>query len=138
MTLSVQTLAALRQGEALRPWSYESAPVGPSEVDVQVTHCGICHTDLHLIDNDLGVSSYPLVPGHEIVGLVKAVGDQVRHLSPGQRVGIGWQRGSCGECEWCQSELENLCSRSRPTCLAGYGGFATSVRADGHFAVPIP
>ncbi len=138
MSQAIQSLAALQQGAALQAWSYEAGPLGSSEVDIRVTHCGICHTDLHLIDNDLGVSAYPLVPGHEIVGIVSAVGNGVRHLQTGQRVGVGWQRGSCGQCEWCRDELENLCTQSRPTCLAGYGGFATSLRADGHFAVPIP
>ncbi|MFL6305262.1 MAG: alcohol dehydrogenase catalytic domain-containing protein, partial [Candidatus Sulfotelmatobacter sp.] len=127
MLQAVQSLAALQQGAALQPWSYEVGPLGSSEVDIRVTHCGICHTDLHLIDNDLGVSVYPLVPGHEIVGTVTAVGNGVRNLQTGQRVGVGWQRGSCGQCEWCRDELENLCTQSQPTCLAGYGGFATSL-----------
>ena len=134
----VQGFAAKNAGAVLEPWSYEPTPLGTTEVDVSVTHCGICHTDLHLIDNDFGVSSYPLVPGHEIVGIVSAVGSEVRDLRPGQRVGVGWQRGSCAACEWCLDQNENLCAQSRPTCLAGFGGFAHSVRSDSHFAVPIP
>lgn len=135
---SVRSYAALSAGSALEPWVYESAPLGEEEVELAVTHCGICHTDLHLIDNDLGLSTYPLVPGHEIVGMVTRIGSAVRHLAPGQRVGVGWQRGSCGQCEWCSDEQENLCSKSQPTCLAGYGGFAQSLRSNAHFAVPIP
>ena len=134
----VQSYAAKHAGSELEPWSYEPTPLGSTEVDVSVTHCGICHTDLHLIDNDLGVSSYPLVPGHEIVGIVSAVGSEVPDLRLGQRVGIGWQRGSCAECEWCLDASENLCAQSRPTCLAGFGGFAHSVRSEAHFAIPIP
>ena len=135
---AVQSYAAQRAGAALESWSYPSTSLGPTEVDVVVTHCGICHTDLHLIDNDLGVSSYPLVPGHEIVGVISAVGSEVQNLTSGQRVGVGWQRGSCGVCEWCIGQNENLCAQSRPTCLAGFGGFAHSVRSDAHFAVPLP
>jgi uncharacterized zinc-type alcohol dehydrogenase-like protein len=135
---AVQTYAAKNAGAVLEPWSYEPTAIGATEVDVTVTHCGICHTDLHLINNDLGVSSYPLVPGHEIVGVVSAVGSEVRDHRPGQRVGVGWQRGSCAVCEWCLDQKENLCAQSRPTCLAGFGGFAHSVRSEAHFAVPIP
>lgn len=135
---SVLSYAALSAGSPLEQWSYEPGALGPAEVEVEVTHCGICHTDLHLIDNDLGISAYPLVPGHEIVGIVTDLGNAVHHLARGQRVGIGWQRGSCLECEWCLDSQENLCTHSRPTCLAGYGGFARSVRSDSHFAVPIP
>ena len=135
---AVQSYAAQCAGAPLESWSYEPTALGPTEVDVVITHCGICHTDLHLIDNDLGVSSYPLVPGHEIVGVISAVGSDVHNMTTGQRVGVGWQRGSCGVCEWCVGQNENLCAQSRPTCLAGFGGFAQSVRSDAHFAVPIP
>ena len=135
---AVQGYAAKCAEAVLEPWSYEPPELRSTEVDVKVTHCGICHTDLHLIDNDLGVSSYPLVPGHEIVGFVSAIGGDVHHLQLGQRVGIGWQRGSCATCEWCVDHHENLCAQSRPTCLAGFGGFANMVRSEAHFAIPIP
>ena len=135
---AVHGFAAKSAGAVLEPWTYELPVLKSTEVDVKVTHCGVCHTDLHLIDNDLGVSSYPLVPGHEIVGVISAAGSDVHHLQLGQRVGIGWQRGSCATCEWCLDHHENLCAQSRPTCLAGFGGFANMVRSEAQFAIPIP
>jgi uncharacterized zinc-type alcohol dehydrogenase-like protein len=135
---SVTAFAAMKAGGPLEPWSFENGPLGSDEVDIDVTHCGVCHTDLHLMDNDFGITAYPFVPGHEAVGVVKAIGLGVTHLTPGQRVGVGWQRGTCGECEWCGRGLQNLCARSRPTCLAGYGGFARSLRVDSYFGIPVP
>jgi uncharacterized zinc-type alcohol dehydrogenase-like protein len=135
---SVLAYAAHGPRQGLKPWVYEPGPLADGEVELAVTHCGICHTDVHLIDNDFGLSNYPLVPGHEVIGTITAVGEDVRNLVVGQRVGVGWQRGSCGQCEWCLQGLENLCGGSRPTPLAGHGGFASSLRADGRFAIPIP
>jgi alcohol/geraniol dehydrogenase (NADP+) len=134
----VSSFAALQAGGPLEPWQYQSSALGASEVDIDVTHCGVCHTDLHLMDNDFGITAFPFVPGHEAVGIVKATGSGVTHLTPGQRVGVGWQRGTCGECEWCFKGSQNLCAKSRPTCLAGYGGFAKSLRVDSYFGIPIP
>jgi uncharacterized zinc-type alcohol dehydrogenase-like protein len=68
---------------------------------VKVSHCGICHSDLAMIDNDWGFTGYPLVPGHEVVGTIAAIGSDVEGLAIGQRVGVGWHAGSCGHCEWC-------------------------------------
>jgi alcohol/geraniol dehydrogenase (NADP+) len=135
---SVRAYAALAAGRALQPWAYDPGPLSGDEVELAVTHCGVCHTDAHLIDNDFDLSTYPLVPGHEVIGTIIAMGDRVNGLALGQRVGVGWQRGACNQCEWCQQGLQNLCAGSRPTVLAGYGGFAHSVRADHRFAVPIP
>ena len=134
----VRAFAALARGQALRPWAYEPGPLGAEDVELEVTHCGICHTDLHLIDDDFGLSTYPLVPGHEVIGKITAVGDAAGDLAIGQRVGVGFQRGSCNQCEWCRQGLQNLCVQSRPTALAGYGGFAQSLRVDHRFAIPIP
>jgi len=135
---TVRAYAAFGQSEALQPWEYEAGPLRANDVELDVTHCGVCHTDVHLIDNDFGLTNFPLVPGHEVIGIVTAVGSEVKDLQIGQRVGVGWQRGSCGECEWCRQGQENLCAWSRPTPLAGYGGFAHSLRADRRFPVPIP
>jgi alcohol/geraniol dehydrogenase (NADP+) len=134
----VDAFAAMNAGGPLRPWRFEKSPLGPDEVEIDVTHCGVCHTDLHLMDDDFGITAYPFVPGHEAVGVIRAIGSGVTHLTKGQRVGVGWQRGTCGECEWCGRGLQNLCAKSRPTCLAGYGGFAKSLRVDGYFGIPVP
>lgn len=130
--------AAHREKGALKPFVYEPEPLGPHDVEVRISHCGICHSDVHLVDGDWGVGGYPMVPGHEIVGSVAASGPEVRQLAPGQRVGVGWQRGACLECEWCVSGQENLCAREVATCVDRHGGFAERIRVDGRFAFPIP
>jgi len=135
---TVRAFAALGPGQALQPWKYEPGPLGADDVELAVTHCGVCHTDLHLIGNEMGISTYPLVPGHEAIGTIVAVGEQVRGLSVGQRVGVGFQRAACDQCEWCQKGLQNLCRSLRPTAVAGYGGFAQFLRANHQFAVPVP
>jgi alcohol/geraniol dehydrogenase (NADP+) len=122
----------------LQPFDYNPDELGPWDIEVKITHCGICHSDLHLIDDDWARSQYPLVPGHEIVGTVTAVGPHVKSLKIGQRVGIGWQRSSCLNCEWCKEGEENLCAQQEATCLGHKGGFADLIRADSRFAFAIP
>jgi len=112
--------------------------LGPQEVEIVVTHCGVCHSDLHLISNDWGISQFPFIPGHEIIGTVGAIGSDVRGLSVGQRVGLGWQSNSCGVCEWCTRGLENLCPTLEATCVHRNGGYADRVRANSRFVIPIP
>ncbi len=125
-------------GAELLAFRYEVGPLGADEVDIRISHCGVCRSDLHLMDNDWQVSKFPFVPGHEIVGTVEAVGAAVKDLEPGQRVGVGWQAGSCGQCEWCRQGKENLCPQAQPTCVQRNGGFADAVRVPARFAVPIP
>lgn len=120
------------------PFHYDPGALGPQDVEIAVSHCGICHSDLHLISNDWGISKYPFIPGHEIIGTVAAVGSGVRALSQGQRVGLGWQSNSCGVCEWCARGLENLCPGLEATCIHRNGGYADSVRANARFVIPIP
>jgi len=133
-----QGLAAHAAGAELLPFRYDPGELGIDEVEIGITHCGICHSDLHLISNDWGMSTYPFIPGHEIIGSVTAVGAQVRSLKTGQRVGLGWQSNSCGVCEWCTRGLENLCASSEGTCVHRHGGYASRVRANARFVVPIP
>ena len=125
-------------GEVLQPFSYEAAELGPYDVEIGITHCGLCHSDIHLIDNDWGMSAYPLVPGHEIVGTVRAAGPAAGGFKPGQRVGVGWQRSSCLACEWCLRGKETCCARQEATCVGHHGGFATAIRTDSRFVYPIP
>lgn len=136
--MTVHSFAAYAACQALRPHEFEPAPLGPRDVEIAITHCGICHSDIHLIDNDWGVSQYPLVPGHEIIGTVRALGDQVSHLEIGQRVGVGWQSGSCGHCEWCVGGDDVNCPWEEATCVGRPGGFADSIRINARFAFPIP
>ncbi len=125
-------------GAELLSFRYDAGELGPQEVEIGVTHCGICHSDLHLIANDWGISQYPFIPGHEVIGTITAVGTQVRSHAVGQRVGLGWQSNSCGECEWCMRGMENLCAASEATCVHRNGGYAERVRANARFVVPIP
>lgn len=128
--------AALQQGATLEPYDYELTALGPDEVRIKVSHCGICHSDVHVIDE--WAKQYPVIPGHEVVGVITEIGSQVRSLSVGQRVGVGWQAESCLECEWCLRGEENLCRNSVATCVDRPGGFADLLQIDHRFAHPIP
>jgi uncharacterized zinc-type alcohol dehydrogenase-like protein len=134
----IQGFAAHAAGAELLPFRYDPGDLGLQEVEIAVTHCGICHSDIHLISNDWGISQYPFIPGHEVIGTVAGVGPAVHSLTVGQRVGLGWQSNSCGECEWCIRGMENLCAASEATCVHRHGGYANRVRANARFAIPIP
>ncbi len=125
-------------GAHLLPYKFNPGEIQESEVEIKVSHCGICYSDVHLIDNDWGISKYPFIPGHEIVGTVVEVGSGVKSLSVGERVGVGWQADSCGICEWCREGEEHLCPQSQPTCVGRNGGFADRVRVNWRFAIPLP
>ena len=134
----IQGLAAHAAGAELLPFRYDPGELGAHEVEIGISHCGICHSDLHLISNDWGISQYPFIPGHEIIGTVVAAGTGVHSIKPGQRVGLGWQANSCGECEWCSRGLENLCPSMEATCVRRHGGYANRVRANARFVMRIP
>ncbi len=110
----------------------------PTEVLVRVLACGVCRTDLHIVDGELSEAKLPLVPGHQAVGIVVAAGDAVQDLSLGARVGIPWLGWTCGQCRYCRSERENLCEKARFTGYHLDGGFAQYAVADGRFCFPIP
>lgn len=131
--MSVHAYAAHAAKASLVPFEYEPAPLSDNQVEVAISHCGICHSDVHLVDGDWG-QVFPVVPGHEIIGVV-ADGDGI---PLGTRVGLGWQCGSCGTCEWCRAGEERLCPNSQATCMGNYGGFADRIRVDRRFAIPIP
>jgi uncharacterized zinc-type alcohol dehydrogenase-like protein len=134
----IHGLAVHAAGAQLVPYRYEPGELKANEVEVKISHCGVCHSDISLIDNDWGFSRYPFIPGHEIVGTVSAVGSGVRDRKVGERVGIGWQADSCGICEWCRQGDEHLCANSQPTCVGRNGGYADSVRVNSRFAIPVP
>lgn len=134
----IQGLAAHAAGAELLSFRYDPGELGRQEVEIGVTHCAICHSDLHLISNDWGISQYPFIPGHEIIGTVTAVGAGVHTLKAGERVGLGWQSNSCGECEWCSRGMENLCPSQEATCVHRHGGYADRVRANSRFVARIP
>lgn len=136
--MQVTGWAAKGAGQALQPMEYELSVASPFDVLVEVEACGICHSDIHMIDNDWRMSTYPLVPGHEVVGRVVEKGAAVEGLAVGQRVGIGWQAGACMTCRDCLAGNENLCDQHRGLIVVGKGGFATHVKVDGRFAFPYP
>jgi len=136
--MTIHCYAALGAKQPLQKFSYEPKPLSDDDVEVKITHCAICHSDLHIVNNDWNSNSYPCVPGHEIVGVVTQLGKHVKHLQIGQRVGIGWQSYSCGHCEWCMRGEENQCKNEQATCLGNYGGFADSIRVNSRFAFVIP
>lgn len=112
--------------------------LGPEEVEVQVEHCGLCHSDLSVLNDDWGMTQYPAVLGHEVVGRITAVGSASRGFRVGQRVGIGWNSGSCLHCKQCRSGKQQLCAEAQPTIVGHYGGFASHVRSHWSWAIPIP
>jgi len=134
----IQGLAAHAAGAELLPFRYDPGELRPHEVEIRISHCGVCHSDLHLIANDWGISQFPLIPGHEIIGKIAAVGSEVQSLEISQRVGVGWQSNSCGLCEWCSRGMENLCGQAEATCVRRHGGYAQSIRVNARFAIPIP
>lgn len=120
--------AATEPGGKLKPLEYDLGEIGANEVDVKVEYCGICHTDLSMLDNEWGMSAYPLVAGHEVIGTIEAVGDEVQHLQIGQRVGVGWFAQTCMSCEACLGGDQNLCASGQSTMVGRYGGFADQIR----------
>jgi uncharacterized zinc-type alcohol dehydrogenase-like protein len=136
--MAISAQAALTKGAALEPFSYEPSELGPSDVEIEISHCGLCYSDIHLIDDSWARSKFPLVPGHEIVGTVSALGGEVHHLQMGERVGVGWQRSACLECDLCLGGEENLCARQQATCMGHHGGLASRIRIDSRFAFALP
>jgi alcohol/geraniol dehydrogenase (NADP+) len=125
-------------GAQLLAFKYDPGALRADEVEIKISHCGVCYSDVSLIDNDWGMSKYPFIPGHEIVGTVVAVGSGVKNLTMGERVGVGWQADSCGICEWCRRGEEQLCAKAQPTCVGRNGGFADKIRVSSRFAVAVP
>ncbi len=111
---------------------------GVGEVRLRVTVCGVCRTDLHVVDGDLPDPKLPLILGHQIVGVVEALGPGVTDLAVGDRVGVPWLGWTCGECGYCTSGRENLCRRARFTGYQIDGGYAETVVADSRFCLPLP
>ena len=134
----INAFAAFEPGGALKPFQYEPGLLGKHEVEVGIEHCGICHSDLSMLNNEWEITEYPLVPGHEVIGTIAALGAGVTHLEVGQRVGLGWHCGYCMTCSSCRSGDHNLCTDSRATIVGRHGGFADKVRASAASVVPLP
>ncbi len=122
----------------LQPYEYDAGPLGDEQVEIAVTHCGVCHSDLSMIDNEWGMTGFPLVPGHEVVGKVVAAGEHVKKIKVGDRVGLGWFSGSCMACHQCLAGDQNLCAGAEGTIVGRHGGFANRVRSHWAWATPLP
>jgi alcohol/geraniol dehydrogenase (NADP+) len=134
----INAYAATAAHGPLQPFSYDPGEISPEEVEIKVTHCGICHSDLSMIDNEWGMTQYPLVPGHEVAGTVAALGSAAKGLKIGQRVGLGWFAHSCLACHECLSGNHNLCANGQGTMVGRHGGFADRVRAQWTWVRPLP
>jgi alcohol/geraniol dehydrogenase (NADP+) len=134
----IKAYAAHKPSGKLEIFEYDPGDLGSEDVEISVEYCGICHSDLSMIDNEWGISVYPLVPGHEVVGTVSAIGEEVKSIKVGQRVGLGWYSRSCMVCEWCMSGNHNLCADAEGTIVGRHGGFADKVRAHWGWTIPLP
>lgn len=136
--MKVQAYASKEAGGKLEPFAFDLGEIGPEEVDIKVAYCGVCHSDLSMINNEWGLTDYPLVPGHEIAGEVVRVGRSVKNLKVGDKVGMGWVSESCMVCSECMGGDHNLCSNNQATIVGRHGGFADYVRGHWSWAIPIP
>lgn len=144
----ISSMAALKAKTKVQDYSYPPKPLSKLDADIRVTYNGVCATDIHMIDNDWGLSRYPLVPGHEVVGHVIATGSNVKNLKVGDPVGLGALAQACGECEDCKDGIDNLCVNRKFTYFGNtidetgehvhHGGFSSYIRTDSRFLYKIP
>ena len=134
----IDAWVATAAGSKLVRQQVDLGPLGAEEVEVAVEHCGLCHSDLSMLRNDWGLSSYPAIYGHEVVGRVVALGPGAKGVAVGQRVGVGWTASSCMHCKLCLSGDQHLCATAQGTIVGHRGGFATRVRSHWAWAVPLP
>jgi propanol-preferring alcohol dehydrogenase len=134
----VKAMVLERPGESLRETERPAPEPGPGQVLLRVRACGVCRTDLHVVDGELPFLGRPVVPGHQIVGAIEATGPAAGDLAVGQRVGVPWLAWTCGACRFCASGRENLCDEARFTGYHVDGGFAEHAVADARYCFPIP
>ena len=134
----IHAYAALEAGDTLQPFEYDPGTLDTSEVEIDVKFCGICHSDLSMVENEWGISQFPLVPGHEVVGTIAASGENVTHLEVGDQVGLGWHAGYCMTCSDCLRGDHNMCADAAGTIVSHHGGFADKVRAQATSVIKLP
>lgn len=134
----IKAFAVFEPKGDLKPFEYDPGSLGSHEVEIDVQYCGICHSDLSVIDNEWGNTQYPVVPGHEVVGKITRIGKHVDSLEIGQAVGLGWHSGYCDECSLCHTGDQNLCTNAQATIIGHHGGFADKVYASANSVVIIP
>ncbi len=130
--MKIKSYAVYNAGDALVPYEYETGPLAAEEVLVEVDYCGVCHSNLSMIDNEWGISSYRVIAGHEVIGRISALGDaaQDKGLKVGQRVGIGWTAKSCQHCDACINGEQVNCGNGSVPTIMNKGGFASYLHAD--------
>lgn len=146
-TQQTRAYAALAQGKTPEPWQFKPRTTRPDDVTLEVLYCGVCHTDIHFVENDWGGTNYPVVPGHEIIGRVTAVGAQVQNFKVGDTVGVGCMVDSCRECDSCDHGLEQYCLNGATFTYNGvdrhdgsptYGGYSEKMIVSERFVVKVP
>ena len=136
---TINAYAALSAGAELVPYQFDAGVLQAHQVEVQVEYCGLCHSDVSVINNEWGNAVYPVIGGHEIIGIITQLGSEAKGLKVGQRVGIGWTAESCQYCDPCVSGQQVLCTGSKTATIVGHaGGFADKVRAGWQWIIPLP
>ena len=136
--MAVRALAATSVHGELSAWEYDPGRLADEWVEVAVEHCGVCHSDLSMLDNEWQRTAYPFVPGHEVVGRIVAAGRSVRRVAVGDRVGVGWYASSCMHCHACMAGQQHLCATAQGLIVGNHGGFANRVRCHWAWASPLP
>ncbi len=134
----IQAYASQKPSGKLEPFEYEAYALKPDEIEIDIEYCGICYSDLSMLKNEWGITRYPFVPGHEIVGKISSVGEMVKHIKIGQYVGVGWKSRSCLTCDQCLSGHHNRCLNAEDTIVGRHGGFADKLRCQAIWAFPLP
>lgn len=135
---TVNAYAAIEPGAKLNPFTYELPDIGVDQVDIKVDYCGLCHSDLSMLNNEWGMTQYPFVPGHEVIGEVVAVGSEVKNVKLKDKVGLGWNSGSCMHCKQCMEGDHHICQEGEGTIVGRHGGFADYVRCHWSCAILLP
>jgi uncharacterized zinc-type alcohol dehydrogenase-like protein len=143
----VRAYAATAPDSGLAPWNYQPRQPRPDDVVIQILYCGVCHTDIHFVENDWGITQYPVVPGHEIIGRVTSTGPEVSRLQPGDIVGVGCLVDACRSCDCCNAGLEQYCTGGAVWTYNGidrhdgkptYGGYSEQVIVSDRFVAKVP
>ncbi len=145
--MNTKAYAAYKEKDPLAPFEFDRREVKPKDVQIDIEYCGVCHSDIHMVDNDWGMSEYPVVPGHEIIGRVKSVGADVKNFTVGDLVGVGCMVDSCRECGSCKDDLEQHCEKGLVLTYGSpdphqegtmtYGGYSTQIVVEEHFVLKV-
>jgi uncharacterized zinc-type alcohol dehydrogenase-like protein len=138
MSNKIRAYAASEEGGSFEPFEFDAGELGEEQVEIAVHSCGICHSDLSMRNNDWMMTEYPFVGGHEAVGEIIRTGSRVKGVKVGDKVGLGWNSGSCGHCEQCISGNQIMCRELEQTIVNRHGGFADKVRCHWSWAIKLP